>query len=62
MTCPHFLTGKHAVQVFALFFSAGFGPAEVAGIDLFSFGDDLKITSVASFREGTNLEQEQHLK
>jgi hypothetical protein len=38
------------LQVFALwFFNDGHG--EVAGIDLFFFGDDLKIKSIAVFRE-----------
>jgi hypothetical protein len=38
------------MQVFALWFFKN-GNVEVAGIDLFFFGDDLKIKTVAAFRE-----------
>jgi hypothetical protein len=36
--------------VFALWFSENM-PEQTAGIDLFFFGDDLKIRSIASFHE-----------
>ena len=39
------------VQVFALWFSPVPDAGAIAGIDVFFFGDDLKIKSIASFHE-----------
>lgn len=46
------------LQVFALWFRDG---GAQAGIDLFFFGDDLKIASVACFREASAAEKAAHL-
>ena len=46
------------LQVFALWFIGG---GAMAGIDVFFFGDDLKIASVASFREANPAEKAAHL-
>jgi hypothetical protein len=49
------------VQVFVLWFAEGMGEP-VAGIDLFFFGDDLKIKSIASFNEGAPAMRKSFLK
>eukprot|EP00892_Ulva_mutabilis_P002055 jgi/Ulvmu1/11850/UM081_0008.1 len=38
-------------MVFALWFASGPAQPEMAGVDIFCFGDDLKIKSISTFRE-----------
>lgn len=39
------------MQVFALWYATGPSQEEVAGVDIFCFGDDLKLSSVSTFQE-----------
>ena len=47
--------------MFVLWFAEGMG-GSVAGIDLFFFGEDLKIRSVASFNEAAPAARQSFLK
>lgn len=49
------------MQVFALWFASGPHQPKIAGVHVFFFGDDLKIDSIAAFREAFEVERKTQL-
>lgn len=54
-------TAGCCVQVFALWFASGPHQPEFAGVHVFFFDKDLKIDSVAAFREAFEMERKTQL-
>lgn len=50
------------VQVFALWFASGPHQPEFAGVHIFFFDKDMKIESVAAFREAFEVERKTQLR